>query len=426
MRPAAALVATLVLAGVVAFGRATPTWGQDAASEEPADLSQARQALEERRQTRAEAEGRAQQLDKALSEHRQRLNALRQERIAAAEAIQAHEAELTQLEERLAALRERAQRAREKMLSRQDDVQKLLMALQRLARTPDAGLLAGPDGPLATVRGARLLRSALPRLEKQADRLARDLDELADLNARVAERRRAVAQKQASLETRRQELAELTAQREELVAETAEKRERLRSKAAQAAAEAADLASLIERFERARRRQTVNRTAELHAAYRRRQADDWAPLRVPVAPKGPRYTQDPRADLRAPVAGKIIRGFGTAQGYATVSDGVTFAARSEAQVVAPLDGQVIFVGPFEGYGKILILENGGGYTTVLGGLEQVNVGVDDYVLGGEPIGRARTSQGGETTVYLELRADGEPVDPRPETETRASLDSDTP
>lgn len=406
----------------VALAAGTGACPGQAEPDEPQDLSAARKALAEREAAREEASEAVDTLDAELRQQQARLATLRQKRIQAAEAVQTREAQLTRLEKRLETVRAQAEAAREALVQRRDNLQQLLMALQRLARTPEAGLLAAPEGPLATVRGAQLLQAALPQVRERADRLAAELEDLATINAQLAERRRAVERKRADLAAKRSELADLTEQQQSLVRQTAAKQQRLREKAAKAAQEAEDLAALIDRFERAQRRQTAQRTADLHAAYRRQQANALEPLRVPVAPPEPRYTQDPRQDLRAPVAGNVALGYGETDDYGTESDGVTYRARDEAQVIAPLDGQVIFVGPFEGYGKILILENGGGYTTVLGGLEQVDVTVDDYVLGGEPIARAQSGDQGGSRVYLELRAEGEPIDPRPETKTQASLD----
>ncbi len=60
--------------------------------------------------------------------------------------------------------------------------------------------------------------------------------------------------------------------------------------------------------------------------------------------------------------------------------------RAGAQIVAPFDGRIAFEGPFRSYGQILIIEHGGGYHTVLAGLDRVDAVVGQWLLAGEPVG----------------------------------------
>jgi septal ring factor EnvC (AmiA/AmiB activator) len=69
----------------------------------------------------------------------------------------------------------------------------------------------------------------------------------------------------------------------------------------------------------------------------------------------------------------------------------------------------------------LIIEHGGGYHTVLAGLDQVDAVVGQWLLAGEPVGVMgagegsgdAASAGGRPKLYLELRRDGQPIDPVP-------------
>jgi septal ring factor EnvC (AmiA/AmiB activator) len=97
------------------------------------------------------------------------------------------------------------------------------------------------------------------------------------------------------------------------------------------------------------------------------------------------------------------------------SQALRLGALPGAVVVAPTDAQVIYAGIFHGYGPSLILRHGGGYHSVLAGLGRLDVAVGQWVLAGEPIGAmpdaAGDAPGGK--LYIELRRDGRPVDPRP-------------
>ncbi|MDW8399975.1 MAG: peptidoglycan DD-metalloendopeptidase family protein, partial [Acetobacteraceae bacterium] len=122
------------------------------------------------------------------------------------------------------------------------------------------------------------------------------------------------------------------------------------------------------------------------------------------------------AGLRgAPVAGRIIRGFGAA-GPDGPSRGLTYAAPPGAQVVSPCAGRAVFAAPFRSYGLLLIVDCGGGYHFLLAGLERLEVQAGSRLLAGEPVGRlgeAEAGGAGRARLYLELRRDGRPVDPRP-------------
>ena len=87
--------------------------------------------------------------------------------------------------------------------------------------------------------------------------------------------------------------------------------------------------------------------------------------------------------------------------------GLTIATRSGAQVVAPTSGRILFAGPFRGYGNIVVIDHGLGWTTVLTSLAALDVKVGDLVDSGSPIGRAGTDR---PTVTVELRRRGTPVD----------------
>nr|WP_242480579.1 peptidoglycan DD-metalloendopeptidase family protein [Rhodovibrio sodomensis] len=108
--------------------------------------------------------------------------------------------------------------------------------------------------------------------------------------------------------------------------------------------------------------------------------------------------------------------------------GIEIVTRPGAQVVAPYDGKVVYAGPFRGYGRILIIEHGGRYHSLLAGLERIDAVVGQWVLAGEPVGvmaggatAGGTGAGGQINppagrtpkLYVELRRTGQPINPLP-------------
>src|SRR5262249_53461086 len=131
-----------------------------------------------------------------------------------------------------------------------------------------------------------------------------------------------------------------------------------------------------------------------------------------------------RGQMAYPARGRIVVGFGQASEGGQPNRGLVIETRADAQVIAPYDGQVVFAGPFRGYGRILIIEHAGGYHSLLAGLGRIDVAVGHVVALGEPI--AITSGGdpggspdfgsaGITgpVLYLELRRHGQPINPVP-------------
>ena len=110
---------------------------------------------------------------------------------------------------------------------------------------------------------------------------------------------------------------------------------------------------------------------------------------------------------RLPVVGRIVAGLGEVNDSGVRSRGLTIAAQPGGQVVAPAAGHVGFAGDYKGYGKIVIIDHGGGWTSLLTGMIALSVAVGDTLDAGAPVGRAGS---GDSRITVELRRAGRPVD----------------
>jgi murein hydrolase activator len=72
---------------------------------------------------------------------------------------------------------------------------------------------------------------------------------------------------------------------------------------------------------------------------------------------------------------------------------------------------VVFAGPFRGYGQLLIIEHSEGYHSLMAGMGRIDTSVGARVLAGEPIGAM--AEDGTPSLYVELRRDGQPINPLP-------------
>ena len=107
-----------------------------------------------------------------------------------------------------------------------------------------------------------------------------------------------------------------------------------------------------------------------------------------------------------PVLDRDTRELGTA-GAGGPSRGLTLQAASGARVVSPCGGRAVFAAPFRSFGQLLIVDCGDGYHVVLAGLDRLDAAPGQRLLAGEPVGQL-----GEAALYLELRRNGQPIDPR--------------
>ena len=105
-----------------------------------------------------------------------------------------------------------------------------------------------------------------------------------------------------------------------------------------------------------------------------------------------------------PVAAPLIDGLGSVDRAGIVSRGLSFATGHGAQIIVPADGTIAFAAPFRGEDGLVIIDHGGGWTSLLLGVASDRPR-GTRVKRGEPLGRALG------TVGVELRRGGVPVSP---------------
>jgi septal ring factor EnvC (AmiA/AmiB activator) len=125
-----------------------------------------------------------------------------------------------------------------------------------------------------------------------------------------------------------------------------------------------------------------------------------------------------KGSLKRPVSGKTITGFGRNRNARfntyTLSRGVTIRSAEGTPVRAVYNGKVIFADWFRGYGRIVILDHGGGYYTLYGHLSRIMVEMAQEVTTDDVVGHVGDSGSLEgPALYFEIRNGGKPVDPGP-------------
>ncbi|MCX5795739.1 MAG: peptidoglycan DD-metalloendopeptidase family protein [Elusimicrobia bacterium] len=130
--------------------------------------------------------------------------------------------------------------------------------------------------------------------------------------------------------------------------------------------------------------------------------------------QGPTRLELPRNSLPWPVDGTVARPFGRQRNAElntwVIRQGVTFATKPGAPVGAVGAGRVIYSGPFRSYGKVVIVDHGGGFFSIYGELGDIQKAKGAPVEVGEAVGTAG-GEAGKGVVYLELRRGTEALDP---------------
>lgn len=355
-------------------------------------------------QSRQKQQRLSQQADALSSD----LQTLRDNAVKAAAAAQAHEAALDDLDARLAALGSQEKlKARELGQSRADET-RLLMALTLLARDPPEALAFSPGAPVDAIRGGLLMGHALPPLEQHARDLGDQIASLRSLRAEISTTEASQRAERAGLAQEQVQISKLITQKQALLNQTRQGAAESAKRQAALAAKASDLKDLIARLE-AEQSVTPPSSAGQDMAVN-------APPPTtpdPTRPRNIRPISQAMGQMAVPATGSLVLRFGDiTQPDAPASKGLTFETRPGAQVVAPFDGKVEYAGPFKGYGQILIIGHGDGYHSLLAGLDRVDESVGQWLVAGEPVG-VMSQSGQKPRLYLELRHDGQPINPLP-------------
>ncbi len=114
--------------------------------------------------------------------------------------------------------------------------------------------------------------------------------------------------------------------------------------------------------------------------------------------------------LKKPVNGTLEGLFGQDRGEGEVWKGV-FYNTVPAPVSSIASGTVTFAGELEGYGKVVVLDHGDGYVSIYSGLNEIDTAQNYAVNAGSKIGTSGTLPSGETGLYLEVRYNGQVMNP---------------
>ncbi|WP_207909816.1 murein hydrolase activator EnvC [Rhizobium sp. BK251] len=410
---------------------------------QPAPADPAAELSRKRDQTRADLEAlsksislssdKMKELQDGIASIEKNTGDIRQALIDSAARRKTMEKQVLESETRLATLGVQQDKVRQSLHSRRGLLAEVLAALQRMGRNPPPALLVTPEDALGSVRSAILLGAVVPGIRKETDKLAADLNELANVQAAISKEKADLTTTMTNSleEERRMDL--LLTENDRLSRQNTAQLDTERRRSEELAGQATSLEGLIASLEgeissvrdAAAAARAEEERKRLQSEEQRAQAKALAESGVPdknrIAPAYP--FGELRAKLELPVTGDVLRQFGDADGAEHAAMGTTVATSPGTLVTAPADGLVVFAGAFRSYGQMIILDAGDGYHLVLSGMDTIMTRQGKFVFAGEPLAAmgakrvaSATALALETdrpTLYIEFRKDGKPVDSRP-------------
>ncbi|MGB0719695.1 MAG: murein hydrolase activator EnvC family protein, partial [Bdellovibrionales bacterium] len=325
------------------------------------------------------------------------LGSTRSQLVSVAKFIQNNERDLQDLEVQIKALEQEQSDLQADLDKDRASIARMILAVQRLRRTPPEAMVAKPGAPINTARSAMLMRNILPALNTQMKEIRTKLDEMKTIRASLNIKRSDVLKTAKTLAAQQEELNALVQKREGLYASVQDDIKDRQAKVKEISAQAKTLAELVQKLERER----------AEAAKKR---DESRPQSIARAPRATPLPQAGKPQL--PLQGIITTAYNENDALGAKSKGLSIEGRGGALIVAPMGGTVRFAGHFKSYGNMVILEHTGGYHSLIAGLEKIDTVVDQNVSAGEPIGTLyQSSHGKAPSLYYELRYNGKAVDP---------------
>jgi len=370
---------------------------QDSAAPVPA-LHPAKQLEIDQERT----EQKTQDLKQSAKKAEQELRRTQKELVALAAGIKKNENDLSQLEDTIENNMAEQKAIESRLGDDKASISTLVLALQRLDRTPPEAILARPGAPYETAQSALLLKSTLPGLYGRAAGLKDDLKRLDTLLTELSKNQAQLKTASDDLAKKHEQTMALLEKRKSFYAQTKAEIEQQEKTLREIARKSDNLKDLVKRLGDAQdeRTRTARSTTDV--------------LNEPVEQALGRPTPIPKPGApQLPINGVIRTGYGQTDAIGAQSQGLKIDGRPGALVVSPMGGVVRYAGSFKNYGQIIIVEHQKDYHSLIAGLARIDTVVGQSVAAGEPIGvLGKKSDGNDLpSVYYELRHKGQPINP---------------
>ncbi|WP_338835613.1 murein hydrolase activator EnvC family protein [Neomoorella thermoacetica] len=333
-----------------------------------------------------------QEQQKLLQQKNDEGEALLQQLQQIEEDIRQKQAQIASLDQQLAAAQGRVQQVATE-LQKAEAAQETRMSILR-SRLKDI-YQVGRVNYLEVLLQSTSLEDFLVRLELLTKIARGDINLIDEIKAEKAK----IAAQKAELEAERDHIAQLRRQADNERVQLASRQENQRQLLAQVEQEKKRVAAALDEMEATARQIAAKIRAEQAKSNRKLSPSGTKGMLWPL----PGYTQ-----ISSPFGWRIHPLLKTNRFH----DGVDLPAPAGTEVIAPLDGQVISTGYLGGYGNHIVIDHGGGLSTMYAHLSAILVQNGQEVKKGQVIGRVG-STGWSTGPHLHFMVllQGEPTNP---------------
>ena len=237
----------------------------------------------------------------------------------------------------------------------ENEIMQLLGVLATVQKTPIAGQMLHPSGPLATARSGMIISEIIPILQENVDQIKDQvmvLEQLSETQFKA----------QASLQTGLLELQKAHSNLGRAIANREDVPKRF-------IADPEKLKILIK----------ASNDLETFAASVQSIALDEPSVSLPSV-------RDRKGNLKLPVRGKILRKFNEADASGIKRSGIILATDPGALVISPTAATIRYLGPFLDYGNVAILEPQNGLLFVFAGMDTLYGEIGQVIPALSPIG----------------------------------------
>ncbi|HYC16940.1 MAG TPA: peptidoglycan DD-metalloendopeptidase family protein [Pseudolabrys sp.] len=214
----------------------------DALKQHDEELKSAR----DRQRKSAEAEAEIKREIEQIGADRRKLN---QDLLDTAGRLRGVESKIVATQERLKPLDDNERNIRSSLDGRRAVIGEVLAALQRMGRRPPPALIANPEDALQSVRTAMVLGAVLPEMRHEVEALASDLSELLSVRKKIDIERDQLKAEVASLDSEQIRMAALVEERQKQQAEREKALDAERAQAGNLARDVDNLKDLIAKLE---------------------------------------------------------------------------------------------------------------------------------------------------------------------------------
>jgi murein hydrolase activator len=350
------------------------------------------QALRQAKARAAAAEERSDTLRQEASNADRAVDRIVAQRAALSADIDAANAQIDAAKARIAiiARRQRAQQAQ--LGQRSEPVLRLNAALQQMTGRPTALMMAQPGQRSDYIHLRAIMATVQPEIARRTAALRQQIAIQKDLRGQELLALKSLGDARGRLQSQRSALAKLEGS----------SRGRADSLSADAAVE---FEQAIAQGERAR--DIVEDIDSQRSGGET--AADLATLDGPVirAMDTARPASPARGAYRIPEGGQLLFGFSELNNTGYRERGIKLRLPAASNITAPASGRVSFAGPYRSYGQIVIIEHGGGWSSLITNIGSLSVAKGAQVSQGAVLGSVTPDN---PDITIELRRHGRTMD----------------